>query len=158
MISCSEFIPAYSELFKFLESQKGQEAVLDFWNYLSDTFLQNLRNLVEQNGLRGCWLYWSHTLNEEAADFTMELDEEAGEFKIFMHYCPSKGRLLAYKHIEPYQNYCRHCDVLYRRVLEPLGYEYIFDFSECDKAKCTVIVRDKKVYRENRGSKLGEGD
>ena len=144
MISCTEFIPAYSELFKFLELKGGPEAVEDFWNYLSDNFLTNLRELVEEHGLRGCWMYWSHTLNEEAADFTMELDEEAREFKITMHHCPSKGQLPEYTHLEPYHNYCGHCDVLYRRVLEPMGYEYITDLSESDKARCTVIVRDRR--------------
>jgi len=143
MIPCTDFIPAYSELFKFLEQKGGKDAVLDFWNYLSDNFLVNLRELVERHGIRGCWLYWSHTLNEEAADFTMELDEEAGEFKIVMHHCPSKGRLLQYSHLQPYHDYCRHCDVLYRRVLEPLGYEYRLDMSECEQAKCSILVRDK---------------
>lgn len=141
MISCTDFIPAYSELFKYLESKGGKEAVVDFWNYLSDTFLGNLRDLVAENGIRGCWLYWSHTLNEEAADFTMELDEEAGVFSITMHHCPSKGRLQELSHIEPYHDYCQHCDVLYRRVLEPLGYEYVTDLSGCDKARCKLIVR-----------------
>ncbi len=140
MISCTEFIPAYSELFKFLESKGGHEAVEDFWNYLSDEFLGNLRTEVEQHGLRGCWMYWNHTLNEEAADFTMELDEAAGRFKIVMHHCPSMGRLLESKHIEPYHDYCRHCDVLYRRVLEPLGYEFKIDLSDCRRARCTVII------------------
>ncbi len=105
MISCTEFIAAYSELFKYLEKRGGKEAVLDFWNYLSDNFLGNLHDLVVENGIRGCWLYWSHTLNEEAADFTMELDEEAGEFRIIMHHCPSKGRLIEWKHVEPYPDY-----------------------------------------------------
>ena len=141
MISCTEFIPAYSELFKFLEKQGGGAAVLDFWNYLSDNFLGNLKELVEQNGIRGCWMYWTHTLNEEAADFTMELDEEAGEFRIVMRHCPSKGRLLECKHIAPYHDYCGHCDVLYRRVLEPLGYECIADLSEVDQARCSLVVR-----------------
>ncbi|PKO22932.1 MAG: hypothetical protein CVU38_06850 [Chloroflexi bacterium HGW-Chloroflexi-1] len=144
MIACTEFIPAYSELFKFLESRGGREAVLDFWNYLADNFLGNLKSLVEENGIRGCWLYWNHTLNEEAADFTMELDEDAGEFRIVMHHCPSKGRLLEWQHIEPYHDYCGHCDVLYRRVLEPSGYQYIFDMSECDRAKCSLTVRRKE--------------
>ena len=148
MISCTEFIAAYSELFKYLESRGGQEAVIDFWNYLSDRALGNLRSLVQEHGIRGCWLYWSHTLNEEAADFTMELDEEAGESRIIMHHCPSKGRLLEWKHIEPYHDYCGHCDVLYRRVLEPLGYEYTIDLSECDKARCSVIVRRKDCSYE----------
>ena len=143
MISCTEFIPAYSELFKYLERKGGKEAVLNFWISLSDNFLENLKNIVEKKGIRGCWEYWNHTLNEEAADFTMELDEEAGEFKITMHHCPSKGRLLEVKHIEPYQNYCQHCDILYRRILEPLGFEYTLDFSQCDKAKCSLTIRKK---------------
>ena len=143
MISCTEFIPAYSELFKYLDQQGGKTAVVDFWNYLSDHFLNNLRDQVAKHGIRGCWLYWSHTLNEEAADFTMELDEDAGEFKITMHHCPSMGRLLECRHLEPYRFYCEHCDVLYRRVLEPLGYEYAIDLSRCHEATCTVTVKHK---------------
>jgi hypothetical protein len=53
MIPCTDFIPAYSELFKFLEAQGGSAAVEDFWNYLSDGFLGNLRDLVAANGIRG---------------------------------------------------------------------------------------------------------
>lgn len=148
MIPCTEFIPAYSELFKYLEGRGGKEAVLDFWRYLSDNFLNNLRDLVAANGIRGCWLYWNRTLNEEAADFTMELDEEAGLFSITMHRCPSKGMLLELQQearpdpggIEPYHDYCGHCDLLYRRVLEPLGYEYMYDMSQVDQARCRLIV------------------
>ena len=143
MISCTEFIPAYSQMFKFLERRGGVKAVDDFWEYLSDGFLDNLRDLVKQHGLRGCWTYWSHTLNEEAADFTMTIDDEAGEFEIVMHKCPSKGRLLEMQHIEPYHDYCRHCDVLYARVLEPLGFLCTADMSECDKARCRFVVRKK---------------
>ena len=141
MISCTEFIPAYSELFRYLEERGGREEVVRFWEDLSDRFLGNLRALVEEHGLRGCWLYWSHTLNEEAADFRMELDEEAGEFRIIMRHCPSKGLLMSLDHMEPYHDYCGHCDVLYRRVLEPLGYECVADLSECDEARCSITVR-----------------
>ena len=141
MISCTEFIPAYSELFKFLEARGGKEAVEDFWEYLSDTFLGNLRSEVRQHGLRGCWNYWSHTLNEEAADFSMELDEEHGQFQIVMHRCPSMRQLLDIEHVEPYHDYCRHCDVLYRRVLEPLGYEYAIDLTGCKEARCSLTVK-----------------
>ena len=141
MISCTDFIPAYSELFKFLEKRGGRPAVVGFWEYLSDNFLGNFRSLIEEHGLRGCWLYWSHTLNEEAADFTMELDEEAGLFVIEMHRCPSKGRLLENDRIEPYHDYCGHCEVLYGRVLDSLGFEYECDLSKCDEATCRLIVK-----------------
>ena len=143
MIGCTDFIPAYSELFKALERAGGQAAVEAFWRYLSANLLGNLHDLVLAHGIRGCWLYWSHTLNEEAADFTMEIDEEAGVFSIDMHACPSKGRLLKWKHIEPYSDYCRHCDVLYREVLDPLGYTCETDLSHCDQARCSVTVRRK---------------
>jgi len=144
MISCTEFIPAYSELFKFLEAQGGREAVVAFWEHLSDKFLGNLKNAVEKDGLRGCWIYWSHTLNEEAADFTMELDEEVGRFQIAMHRCPSMARLIALEHVEPYHDYCRHCDVLYRRVLEPLGYQCEVDLSNCSEARCSLTVTERR--------------
>ena len=141
MISCTDFIPAYSELFRHLEQRGGHEAVVEFWEYLSDNFLHNLRELIEEHGLRGCWLYWSHTLNEEAADFTMTIDDEAQEFRIDMHDCPSKGLLMRLEHVKPYHDYCGHCDVLYRRVLEPMGFDCIADLSECDQARCSFIVR-----------------
>ncbi len=145
MISCTDFIPFYSELFKFLDEQGGEKAVLDFWNTLSDRYLVNLKDLVREHGIRGCWIYWSRALNEEAAGFTMELDEAAGEFKCTMSECPSKAMLLKLKHMIPYDHYCRHCDVLYRRVLEPLGYEYAIDLSKCDQARCSIVVRKSNV-------------
>ena len=143
MISCTEFIPAYNELFKFIEEREDKEAVIGFWNYLSDTFLMNLRNQVVKNGIHGCWIYWSKTLKEEAADFTMELDDEAEVFSITMHHCPSKGRLLKEKQIKPYRDYCEHCDVLYRRVLESLVYKYELDRSQTDYARCRLRVSIK---------------
>jgi hypothetical protein len=141
MISCTEFIPAYSELFKFLDKKGDKEAVMRFWENLSDSFLGNLRDLAEKKGLAGCFEYWSHSLTEEAADFRMSLDEDNGVFEIEMRYCPSMGRLLKEKHIEPYEFYCEHCDTLYRRVLEPLGFKYEIDLSNCKDARCKVIVK-----------------
>lgn len=140
MISCTEFIPAYNELFKFIEAKEDKKAVLGFWNHLSDNFLKNLKNHVIERGIEGCWTYWSKTLTEEAADFTMELDEEGGIFSITMFHCPSKGRLLREKQIKPYRDYCEHCDLLYRRVLEPLGYKYELDRTQTDRARCRLTV------------------
>lgn len=141
MIACTEFIPAYSEMFKYLQAKGGKAAVVKFWENLSDNFLSNLRDLAGRKGLAGCYDYWRHTLTEEAADFRMTLDEDEGVFQIHMRYCPSMGRLLQEEHIEPYEFYCEHCDVLYRRVLEPLGFEYDIDMSKCHQAECVLTVR-----------------
>lgn len=143
MISCTEFIPAYSALFTFLDARGGTEAVEAFWRYLAKAFLGNLEQLVREQGLRGCYVYWSRTLREEAADFTLELDEEAKRFRILLHQCPSKKRLLDLKDFQSYPDYCRHCDVLYREVLEPLGYNVEVDLSHCDEACCSLTVTPK---------------
>ena len=141
MISCTEFIPAYSELFKYFDNKGGKGEVVKFWEDLSDNFLDNLREHASKMGIAGCWEYWRHTLTEEAADFRMELDEDKGIFTIEMRHCPSMGRLLEEKHIEPYKFYCEHCDTLYRRVLEPLGFEYEIDLTNCKQAKCKLTVK-----------------
>lgn len=146
MISCTEFIPAYSELFKYLEQKGGKEAVVAYWRHISSDGLNNLRDEASENGLRGCYRYWTHTLNEEAADFVMELDEEKGVFSIEMLHCPSKGRLLEFEHMVPYYDYCGHCDILYREVLAPLGLDFVIDLSHCDEARCrcTVVRRTEQ--------------
>ncbi|MBN1623102.1 MAG: hypothetical protein JW903_01925, partial [Clostridia bacterium] len=146
MISCTEFIPAYSEGFRFLENKGGFKEVREFWNYLAGRYLEeSLRKHVTEMGLRGCYIYWKRALSEEAADFRMTLDEEKGEFRIEMRRCPSKGMLIETDYMEPYDKYCLHCPALYSRVLEPLGYEYTMDLSETDEAKCSVLVKKKDL-------------
>ena len=145
MISCTEFIPAYSELFGYIDDREGHDAVVAYWEYVADNYLHTLRELVREHGLRGCWMYWTRALNEEAADFEIVLDEEAGEYRSTMYSCPSKGRLLGYEHITPYYDYCGHCLVLYSRVLEPLGLHYEKDLSECDRARCSSVIRVVKA-------------
>ena len=154
MISCTEFIPLYSELFRYLEELGGHDEVVRHWEAISDsTMSDSLGARVAKKGIRGCWDYWSKSLNEEACDFYMELDEEAGTFLIDMRRCPSKGHLLEYPHVEPYHDYCGHCPALYNRVLAkygifPLGH----DLSHTDEARCRLLYKtDKKV---SGGAKL----
>jgi len=143
MISCTQFIPAYSEGFKFLETIGGRAEVEKFWAELSRLYLNDsLEKLVADEGLKGCYKYWSHSLNEEAADFTMVFDEEKGEFTIQMHQCPSKQMLLDLKHIEPYHAYCDHCAALYKPVVEKYGYRYQEEIDACH-ASCQIIISKK---------------
>ena len=138
MISCTEFIPLYSELFKFLEDIGGHDEVLRYWEYISDTYVADLLGKeVAGKGLRGCWDYWAKSLNEEACDFRMELDEQAGTFSIDMRYCPSRGMLNSLSHIEPYYDYCGHCAVLYARQLKKYGiFSDCFDMANVREARC----------------------
>lgn len=150
MISCTEFIPAYSELFTYIENNYGRKEVDVFWNYLFEPTGDGipLINFVQKEGIKGCYSYWMGTLNEEAADFTMYLNEKAGWYKSVMHKCPSKGRLLQLKDeigITPYHDYCLHCDY-YRLALDKVGLVYQFDFTDIDNAACSELVYDPKVF------------
>lgn len=150
MISCTEFIPSYSELFTFLEEGLGREEVDRYWNYLFAPKAEEslLSRKIGAEGIRGCYSYWSYTLNEEAADFTMYLNEKAGWFQLVMHHCPSKGRLLELQEtrgIRPYRDYCLHCDG-YRHSIEKHGLKYIYNFTGTDRAACSILVYDPKIF------------
>lgn len=141
MISCTEFIPAYSEGFKFIEMTGGRKELEKFWSYLSELYLKDtLSNAVAEEGLAGCFKYWSHSLNEEAAEFKMVLDEIKGEFRSNMYKCPSKGLLNELEYMEPYHYYCEHCPALYSPILERHGYKYDKDLSNSSKANCSSLI------------------
>ncbi len=150
MISCTEFIPAYSELFSYLDEKYGRQEVDRFWKYLFEPDGKGipLIRYVEREGIRGCFSYWSGSLNEEAADFTMYVNEKKGFFLLDMHQCPSKGRLLKLKDeigIVPYRDYCLHCDS-YRAAVEKVGLKYIYNFKGIDQAACSLLIYDPKVF------------
>ena len=145
MISCTEFVYTYSELFKFLEKKGGKQEVQRYWQYLSERYVENgLGEQIRQKGLRGCYDYWSVALSEEAADFTMTIDGDV--FTTEMHYCPSKGRLLKKAYMKPYKDYCEHCAALYAPVLAKYGFKYSLDISQSDKAMCKerIVPADKE--------------
>ena len=150
MVSCTECIPSYSELFTYLEKKHGREEVDRFWKYLftPDGKGIPLINFVEKEGIRGCFTYWSGTLSEEASDCTLYLNEKRGFYYTQMYKCPSKGRLLKLKDeigIEPYHDYCLHCDS-YRSAVEKIGLKYIYNFDGVDKASCSALIYDPKIF------------
>lgn len=150
MISCTEFIPLYSEFFKFLEKRGGHDAVMEYWIYISDNSIgdkTNPNSLAYQcdrlGGYEGAVAYWGHTLTEEACDL-FELGHNKKKFKFsHMRHCPSRGMLNALEHVEPYYDYCSHCNVIYERVLKNYGIEYIRDNSDIDKAQCRSLLFEK---------------
>lgn len=138
MISCTEFILAYNELFKFLHKKYGKKAVIEFWEYISDKFLTNLDFLVKEKGIAGMEEYWTHTLTEEGADYQMHAGPD--HFEISMKKCPSVGILNKSK-VEKYPDYCEHCEILYKRVIEKYGFEYKIKYIDKEKGICRLSVR-----------------
>lgn len=139
MISCTEFIPAYSELFAFIEERHGKAALIRFWEGLTDEFLWNLRDLVAEKGLAGMHEYWTHTLGEEGGEYELSLADD--EFRIEIRRCPSVAILRASRHLKPYPDYCEHCKVLYKRVIEPFGFEVETTVHDAEQGRCTLVVK-----------------
>ena len=148
MISCTEFIPLYSEFFKYLEKHHGgKDAVMKYWIHISDTSIGDKTNpnslaykCDRLGGYGGACAYWGHTLTEEACDL-FELNDAENEIRYtHMRHCPSRGMLNALSHVEPYRDYCEHCNVIYSRVLENYGFTYVRDDSMVDNAECKSIL------------------
>lgn len=151
MISCTEFILAYSELFSYLDSKYGRAEVDKLWDFLFRPTGDGipLINYAKKDGLKGCVDYWTGTLTEESADVTFVYNLEDGWFASQMHHCPSKGRLLSFQKdlgIEPYYDYCDHCDY-YRASLEAVGLTWIRNHLAVDQASCSRIIWDPKVFK-----------
>ena len=151
MISCTEFILSYSELFRFLDDKYGRAEVDKLWKFLFEPTGKGipLINFAKRDGLKGCVDYWTGTLTEESADVTFMYNLEDGWFVSKMHHCPSKGRLLAFKEthgIEPYHDYCDHCDY-YRVALEAVGLTWIRNHTDVDNASCSRIIWDTKRFK-----------
>jgi len=139
MISCTEFIWVYSELFRFLEEKGGEAEVIQFWQGIADNFLGNLREYVEADGLKGMHRYWSHTLGEEGGRHTMTLYDDM--FVIDMHECPSAKLIFQSGRTDPYPRYCEHCRWLYPPLLREYGYEVDTDIIDNQKGRCRLTVK-----------------
>lgn len=147
MISCTEFIPLYSEFFKYLDSRGGYEEVLKYWYHISDTSLSDLTNphsmayqLERLGGFEGARAYWGHTTTEEACDTYSVVDPVKKYSYGRMNYCPSRAMLNEMEHITPYEHYCEHCKIIYSRVLERYGMVYERDHSMVHEAKCSSLL------------------
>jgi len=142
MISCTEFIYVYSELFKYLDKKGGKKKVIEFWEGIREEFLWNLREYIEKEGLQGMFRYWSHTLGEEGGRHHMTLYDDM--FVIDMHDCPSAKKIFREGRVEPYPDYCEHCEWLYPPMIREFGYEVDYHVLDCRKGACRLTVRKTK--------------
>ena len=142
MISCTEFIWAYNDLFRFLEENGGEDEVIEFWKGISENFLENLRTFIRDDGLNGMHAYWSHTLGEEGGRSHLALYDDM--FVLDMHDCPSARLIHKSGRVEPYEKYCEHCRWLYPPLIREFGYEVDYDIISCENGQCRMTVRAPK--------------
>jgi hypothetical protein len=128
MICSPKFIQAYNTIFKELDKQGLLER---FWDGLAENMFDDLAYLAKTQGLQGCYKYWNKTLTEEKAKFTLHLI--GNTLTLTMTECPSIKIL-----DNPCERYCEHCNYIYRKILEPLGFKY--DIAYKGRGKCQIII------------------
>ena len=151
MISCTEFVAAYSELFTYLDDHFGREEVSRLWDYLFAPTGDGipLINYAKKDGLKGCVDYWTHIAEEESCDVQFTYNLEDGWYMSQSFHCPSKGRLLQLQKeigLTPYKDYCDHCDY-YRLALEEVGLTWIRNHMDVDSAQCSRVLWDTKKFK-----------
>ena len=124
------FIQVYNQTFKFIDENLDSKAVEKYWLRIADIILADLKEAVGKNGLKGCVDYWTKTLTAEKAGFQILHDNDIFVLEILR--CPSLALLG-----DPYKNYCNHCDVMYRKIFEGLGYKYNIEFHD---HKCKITI------------------
>ena len=63
-----------------------------------------------------------------------------------MHHCPSKGRFQKLGYMEPFDEYCKHCDS-YEIVLGKYGVKHCMDYRGNEQAKCRSIIYDPDKFK-----------
>ena len=164
MISCTEFIPLYSDFFKYLDSVGGHKEVEKYWEYVSDNRLGDKNNplslisfLERDGGFLGAIHYWEHTLSEEASDVLKIYDLANHTSFSHMRRCPSKGRLNELKHVEPYYDYCGHCPAIFTRILAKYGITFEMDLSRVDNAECFSLLYETGKRPDESCKVIDEG-
>ena len=141
MISCTEFIWAYNELFRFVDEEGGEEELIAFWKGISDNFLENLRAYIRKDGLKGMHAYWSHTLGEEGGRSHLSLYDNL--FVLDMHDCPSARLIHKSGRVKPFEKYCEHCRWLYPPLIEEFDFDVDYTIISCEDGQCRMTVRTR---------------
>lgn len=72
-----------------------------------------------------------------------------------MHECPSKGRFAKLGYMEPFDEYCEHCNC-YNIALEKKGFAMIRDHRTVDRACCRSVLIDKARFKGDAQEMLDE--
>ena len=98
--------------------------------------------LIASKGIEGMREYWGHTLDHEAAGYTVTSTDTV--FRIDMHVCPSKGFLIR-NGLAQYRDYCDHCIGWLGPVMKDAGFVVTHEHNHC--GKCWWEIRRKDDLR-----------
>jgi len=131
MLGCYDFCGHYDWTFEWLRQQGGESLMRAYWEEaIAGDSQRHAADLIEELGFEGMRKYWAHTLEEEAAGYTLTEGDQV--IRIDMHDCPSKGFLLQ-NNISHSPDYCDHCIGWIGPVMEKSGFTIDHEHNHCGK-------------------------
>ena len=139
MLGCYDFCGHYDWTFAWLRREGGAELERAYWREaIAGESQRHAADLIGSLGFAGMAKYWAHTLDEEAAGYT--ITRGADVFRIDMHRCPSRGFLMQ-NGIGVSTDYCEIIDV--RAGLESMaGYLATLRISDEQLTRLEKIAKE----------------
>lgn len=139
MLGCYDFCGHYDWTFAWLADQGGPALEREYWRsaIAGDSQLHAV-NLITSHGFGGMVKYWEHTLEEEAAGYTITKTDSV--FRTDMHQCPSKG-FLQLNNIGWSADYCDHCMGWIGPMMKNAG--FVIDHQHNHQGQCWWEMRSK---------------
>jgi hypothetical protein len=150
MIGCYDFCGHYDWTFEWLCEQGGESLVQEYWSTaIARDSQSHAASLIATKGIAGMKEYWGHTLDHEAAGYSITSTEKV--FRIDMHDCPSKGFLLR-NGLQHYHDYCDHCVGWIGPMMQDAG--FVIDHAHNHCGQCWWEMR--QVEDTSVPSSIGE--
>jgi hypothetical protein len=153
---CYDFCGHYDWTFEWLRCEGGEPLVRRYWEEaIGNDSQRHAAALIATKGFEGMKEYWTHTLAEEAAGYTVS--EKPGIVRIDMHECPSKGFLLR-NSLKAYHDYCDHCMGWIGPVMKKAGLVIYHEHNHCGKCWWEFRRREDPSLASEPVKVLGSSD
>lgn len=127
----------YNLLFKMAEEDYGYSELEKMWETMALT-LNELNTLVSKKQIDGCLEYWKPKV-EKWKDATIRQAPNSKMIVMTIPECP------AMKAIDnPSQVYCKHCEVMYNKILRPYNIRFRTLKLNKDNKGCLTVIEQKK--------------
>ncbi|MDD2709447.1 MAG: hypothetical protein PHV34_15785 [Verrucomicrobiae bacterium] len=139
MLGVYDFCGHYEWTFEWLRQRGGESLLQNYWDQAIHRDSQrHASQLILSKGIDGMKKYWGHTLEEEAAGYTMTAIDQV--MRTDMRACPSMG-FLTHNRLKQYHDYCDHCMGWVGPLMKRAGFVIDHEHNHC--GQCWFEIRRK---------------
>ncbi len=151
VISDNEFIQFYSQICVEIHKRYGKGDVEKEWSFLSKNSPNciELDKSIKKDGLKGIYNVNKKGLGTLGSRCSITLRDD--EVVIDIHNCVIIEKLIV-TNLEPYENYCEHCEALMAPIIKRNGFFADFYRLDKNKGKCRIHVRKNRIHNQSKTS------